>query len=38
MGHTGGDVPIWSQGPQAWRLARPIDNTAVYGVVKDAMR
>ncbi len=37
-GHTGGDVPIWSQGPQAWRLARPIDNTTLYRVVRDAMR
>jgi alkaline phosphatase len=36
--HTGGDVPIWSQGPQAWRLARPVDNTDVYAVVADAMR
>jgi alkaline phosphatase len=37
-GHTGADVPIWSQGPAAWRLARPIDNTEVYGVARDAMR
>jgi alkaline phosphatase len=37
-GHTGTDVPIWSQGPAAWRLARPIDNTEVYGVARDAMR
>ena len=36
-GHTGADVPIWSQGPQAWRLARPIDNTDVHAVVRDAM-
>jgi alkaline phosphatase len=37
-GHTGTDVPIWSQGPGAWRLARPIDNTEVHRVVRDALR
>ncbi|MBZ5640448.1 MAG: alkaline phosphatase [Acidobacteriia bacterium] len=36
-GHTGTDVPVWSQGPGAWRLARPIDNTEVYGAARDAM-
>lgn len=36
--HTGGDVPIWSRGPGALRLARPIDNTDVYAVIRDALR
>lgn len=37
-GHTGGDVPVWSQGPLAWRLARPMDNTDVFAVIRDALR
>ncbi len=36
--HTGGDVVIWSQGPGSEALARAIDNTFVYQVVKDALR
>ncbi len=36
--HTGGDVVIWSQGPRSEALARPIDNTFVYQVVKDALK
>ncbi len=36
--HTGGDVVIWSQGPRSEALARPIDNTYVYQVVKDALK
>ncbi len=36
--HTGGDVVIWSQGPGSEPLGRPIDNTFVYQVVKDALK
>ncbi len=36
--HTGGDVVIWNQGPRSEALARPIDNTFVYQVVKDALK
>ncbi len=36
--HTGGDVVIWSQGPGSEALARGIDNTFVYQVVKHALR
>ncbi len=36
--HTGGDVVIWSQGPGSEALARPIDNTFVYEVVKSALK
>ncbi len=36
--HTGGDVVMWSQGPGSEALARPIDNTFVYQVVKDALK
>ncbi len=32
--HTGGDEPIWSQGPGSEALGRAIDNTFVYQVVK----
>jgi alkaline phosphatase len=36
--HTGGDVMIWSQGPGSEELGRPIDNTDVYRVVKEALK
>jgi alkaline phosphatase len=36
-GHTAGDVPIWSQGPQAWQLGRAVDNTDLYDVMLDAL-
>jgi alkaline phosphatase len=36
-GHTAGDVTVWSQGPQAWQLARPVDNTDFYDVMLDAL-
>jgi alkaline phosphatase len=36
--HTGGDLVLWSQGPGSDDLARPIDNTRVYEVVKRALR
>jgi alkaline phosphatase len=36
--HTGGDVVIWSQGPGSAPLGRSIDNTAVYFVVRNAMK
>jgi alkaline phosphatase len=36
-GHTAGDVMIWSQGPQAWNLARPLDNTDLYDVMLEAL-
>ena len=35
--HTGGDVPIWSQGPGAFRLARAIDNPDVYEAGREAL-
>jgi alkaline phosphatase len=36
-GHTAGDTLIWSQGPQAWQLARPVDNTDLYDVMLAAL-
>jgi len=36
--HTAGDVMIWSQGPGSESLARGIDNTFVYHVVKAALK
>lgn len=36
--HTGGDLVIWSQGPGSEALARGIDNTFVYDVVKKALK
>lgn len=36
--HTGADVPIWSSGPGSEALGRAIDNTAVYDVVKAALK
>jgi alkaline phosphatase len=36
--HTGGDVVIWSQGPGSEALARAIDNTFVYQVLKNALK
>jgi alkaline phosphatase len=36
--HTGGDVVIWSQGPGSEALARGVDNTFVYEVVKSALK
>lgn len=36
--HTAGDVMIWSQGPGSEALARGIDNTFVYEVVKSALK
>jgi len=35
---TGGDVVVWSQGPRSELLARAIVNTAVYNIVKNAMK
>ena len=32
--HTGGDEPIWSEGPGSEALGHAIDNTDVYKVVK----
>jgi alkaline phosphatase len=37
-GHTGGDVVFWSQGPGSERLAKGVQNTEIYGVVKQAMQ
>jgi alkaline phosphatase len=36
--HTGADVPIWSSGPGSDALAKAIDNTTVYDVVKRALK
>jgi alkaline phosphatase len=36
--HGGGDVVFWVQGPGSEALARPIDNTAIYHVVKALLR
>ncbi len=36
--HTGGDVVVWSQGPGSDLLGRALENTAVYEVVKNAMK
>lgn len=36
-GHTGTDVPVWSQGPGSERLGRSIQNTDIYKVAKDAI-
>ncbi len=36
--HTGSDTMIWSEGPGSIGLARAIDNTDVYRVVKEAMK
>jgi alkaline phosphatase len=36
--HTGGDIVFWSQGPGSEALARGMDNTGVYNVVKNALR
>ncbi len=36
--HTGVDTMIWSQGPGSEALARPIENTTIYQVVKEALR
>lgn len=35
--HVGTDVPIWSGGPFAERLAGPSDNTDLYRVMLDAL-
>ncbi len=35
--HTGGDEPIWSQGPGSEALGHAIDNTDVYQIVKAAI-
>jgi alkaline phosphatase len=37
-GHTAVDTLIWSQGPQAFRLARPLDNTDLYRVMLEALK
>ncbi|UCF68881.1 MAG: alkaline phosphatase [Acidobacteriota bacterium] len=37
-GHTAVDTIIWSQGPRAWRLARPVDNTDLYDVMLEALQ
>lgn len=37
-GHTGGDVVFWSQGPGSERLARGVQNTDIYEVVKRALQ
>ena len=36
--HTGGDIMIWSQGPGSEALARGVENTFVYEVVKRALK
>ena len=36
--HTGGDVVFWVQGPGSEVLARPIDNTFVYHVIRALLR
>lgn len=36
--HTGGDLPIWSQGPGSEALGHAIENTFVYEVVKEVIR
>ncbi len=36
--HTGGDIVFWVQGPGSEVLARPIDNTFVYHVIKALLR
>ena len=36
--HTGGDVVFWVQGPGSEVLARPIDNTFVYDVIRALLR
>lgn len=36
--HTGGDIVFWVQGPGSEVLARPIDNTFVYHVIKELLR
>lgn len=36
--HAGGDVPLWSSGPGSQPLARAIDNTTAYHVVKAALK
>ena len=36
--HTGGDIVFWVQGPGSEVLARPIENTFVYDVIKALLR
>lgn len=36
--HAGGDVVFWVQGPGSEALARPINNTDVYHIVKALLR
>ncbi len=36
--HTGGDIVFWVQGPGSEVLARPIDNTFVYQVIRALLR
>lgn len=36
--HTGNDVLIWSEGPGSHRLARPLDNTDIFSIMKDVLR
>lgn len=37
-GHTGGDVVFWSQGPGSDSLAKGVQNTDIYSVVKQALK
>lgn len=36
--HTATDTVIWSQGPGSRKLGRAVDNTDLFGVMKDAMK
>ena len=37
-GHTAQDTVIWSQGPGSHKLARSLDNTDLYWVMKEVLR
>jgi alkaline phosphatase len=37
-GHTAVDTVIWSQGPGSRLMGRPLDNTDLYGIMKQVMR
>jgi alkaline phosphatase len=38
FGHTAQDTIVWSQGPGSHKLARPLDNTDLYLVMKTALQ
>ncbi|NTU42356.1 MAG: alkaline phosphatase [Nitrospirales bacterium] len=38
IGHTGVDTMIWSQGPGSEKLGSALDNTDVYGIMKEVLR